>query len=184
MTKSLFILGLLSVVGPLGSGAAFAQGSAPVAVTGEQPGPVRTLGVGIKVGSGMGFIGGDIVINPVEHLSIDLQANHALVGTNRGTASGVGLVPGIQWHFRAGQQSGPYLGAALIYWKLGVDGDKVSATGMAFNIGWEWKGTSGFGIILGGGVAHIMNVSTTTGLKYNGQTTMPSFEFGVRYMFI
>jgi hypothetical protein len=29
-----------------------------------------------------------------------------------------------------------------------------------------------------------MNVSTTTGLKYNGQTTMPSFEFGVCYMFM
>jgi hypothetical protein len=203
MTKLLSIVGLLSVVGPLGSGAAFAQGSVQAAgsqaaetqetsaerppapeVTGEEPAPVRTLGVGYKLGNGMGFVGGDIVINPIEHLSIDLQANYASVGTNRGTATGFALVPGLQGHLLGGQRSGPYLGAAFLYLKMGVDGDSVSATGLAFNVGWEWKWNTGLGIILGGGVAHIMNVSATNGVEYNGKTTMFNLEAGIRYMFL
>lgn len=236
MTKLLSMLGLLSVVSPLGSGAAFAQGSvqaagsqtaaeeqetpgqppvapnagpapvptpanlppaspgyypsAPAArppaveVRGEQPAPVRTLGVGYKIGNGVGFVGGDIVINPIDHLSIDLQANYASIGTSRGTATGFALVPGLQGHLRGGQRSGPYLGAALIYLKMGVDGDSVSATGMAFNVGWEWKWNSGLGIILGCGVGHIMNVSASNGVEYNGKTTMFNLEAGIRYMFL
>jgi hypothetical protein len=235
MTKLLFVLGLLSVVGPLGSGAAFAQGPvqaagsqtpaeaqeaqglAPVAPNAgvapvptpanlpppspgyysptpaerppeveakQEPGPGRTLGFGYKIGNGVGFVGADIVINPVEHLSIDLQANYASVGTSRGTATGFALVPGLQGHLWAGQRSSPYLGAALIYLKMGVDGDSVSLTGMAFNVGWEWKWNSGLGIIVGGGVGHIMNVSATNGVEYNGKTTMFNLEAGIRYMFL
>ena len=225
MTKSLSVLGPLSVVSLLSAGAALAQGSAPVAgapaateaqgvegapntspppappspqyyppataerpptveLSGEQPPPVRKLGIGYKIGNGVGFAGGDIVINPVEHLSIDLQANYASVGTNRGTATGFALAPGLQGHLRAGQQSGPYVGAAFIYLKMGVDGDSVSLTAMAFNVGWEWKWNSGLGIILGGGVGHIMNVSASNGVEYNGKTTMFNLEAGIRYMLL
>jgi hypothetical protein len=156
----------------------------PIDEAGQETGPARRLGIGYKIGNGVGFVGGDIVINPIEHLSIDLQANYASVGTNVGTAKGFALAPGLQGHLWDGQRSGPYLGAALIYLKMGVNGETVTLTGMAFNVGWEWKWQSGLGIILGGGVGHIMNVADTNNVQYNGKTTMFNLEAGVRYMFL
>lgn len=156
----------------------------PADEAGQETGPERKLGIGYKIGNGVGFVGGDIVINPIEHISIDLQANYASVGTNVGTAKGFALAPGLQGHLWAGQRSSPYLGAAFIYLKMGVNGETVSLTGMAFNVGWEWKWQSGLGVILGGGVAHIMNVADTNSVQYNGKTTMFNLEAGVRYMFL
>jgi hypothetical protein len=98
-------------------------------------------------------------------------------------ATGFGFAPGLQGHFRAGQVSGPYVGAAFIYLKMELDGDSVSVAAMAFNAGWEWKWTSGLGIILGGGIGHITSVSANTGIEYNGKRTMFNLESGIRYMF-
>ena len=148
------------------------------------PGPRPTLGIGYKIGNGVGFFGGDIVINPIDHVSLDLQANYASVGTSVGTASGFALVPGLQLHLKARQESSPYIGAAFIYLKLSANNESVSATAAAFNAGYEWKWDSGLGILLGGGVAHMMNVNASNGVTYNGKGTFFNIEFGVRYMFL
>src|SRR5579871_1685874 len=35
--------------------------------------PERKLGVGYKIGNGLGFIGADVILAPVEHLALDAQ---------------------------------------------------------------------------------------------------------------
>jgi hypothetical protein len=156
----------------------------PPLVAPPAPGPRPTLGIGYKIGNGVGLVGGDIVINPINHVSLDLQANYASVATSVGTASGFALVPGLQLHLKARQESSPYIGAAFIYLKLSANDESVSATAAAFNAGYEWKWNSGLGILLGGGVAHMMNVSASNGVTYSGKGTFLNIEFGVRYMFM
>ena len=35
----------------------------------------KHVGVGFKIGNGMGFVGGDLIISPIDHLTLDLQAS-------------------------------------------------------------------------------------------------------------
>jgi hypothetical protein len=165
------------------AGAARAQGEAEAA----PPVVHKHLGVGFKIGNGMGFVGGDILISPIPHLTLDLQASYLSTGVNGGgTASGYGLAPTIQGHLFSGQRSSPYVGVGLLYATLTLDNVTASASGVVGNIGYEWRWTSGLGILLGAGLGHLGTIHATDGVTTidSPGSTHFNIEAGLRYMFL
>ena len=152
-----------------------------------EPPPQKFLGVGFKIGNGMGLVGGDILISPIKHLTLDLQASYLSTGVSGGsTATGYGLAPTVQFHLFPGQVSSPYIGVGLLYATLTLENVTASATGVVGNIGYEWRWTSGLGILLGAGLGHLSTIHAT-----DGTTTIDSpgsthfnIEAGLRYMFL
>src|SRR4051794_1657238 len=57
----------------------------------DPPATSTHLGVGYKIGNGIGFLGGDLIISPIPHLALDLQANTFSVATSSGSAHGYGV---------------------------------------------------------------------------------------------
>jgi hypothetical protein len=161
---------------------------APVLAEQEAEPTVRKhLGVGFKIGNGMGLVGGDILISPIDHLTLDLQASYLSTGVSGGgTATGYGLAPTVQGHLFAGQRSSPYIGVGLLYATLTLDDVTASATGVVGNVGYEWRWTSGLGILLGGGVGHLGNVHATDGVTTidSPGSTHFNIEAGLRFMFL
>jgi hypothetical protein len=150
------------------------------------PPPEKHLGIGYKIGNGWGFLGGDVIISPVDHLSIDLQANTFSYAEPGGTATGYALAPGVQGRLYAGQISSPYLGIGYEYGKLSLNEVNVTLTGFFMNVGYEWRWESGLGILLGGGFNHISGARATNGIDtvdYAGGN-LPNLEAGLRYMFL
>src|SRR5262245_35996733 len=161
--------------------AAMLVGRAAAALADEPP-PHKFLGVGYKIGNGMGVIGGDVIISPIDHLTFDLQANYfAEAG-----AAGYGLVPMLQVHLFSGQVSSPYLGAGVLYATLSMDNVTASATGVVANAGYEWRWASGLGILLGGGINHLGNIHATDGVTTVDAPGVTQFniEAGLRFMFL
>lgn len=75
----------------------------------------KRLGLGYKIGNGLGFVGADVIISPVDHVTLDLQANWFSASGNGATANGYGFAPAVQFHLFKGQVSSPYLGLGYIY---------------------------------------------------------------------
>jgi hypothetical protein len=152
----------------------------------EPPVPEKHLGVGFKIGNGLGFTGADIIIAPVNHLAFDLQANVFSVDTGSGTATGHGFAPAVQGRLFADQVSTPYVGVGLVYATVSLDNVTASATGVFANLGYEWRWGSGIGIILGGGVSHVGNIRATDGVTTIDQSggTHFNLEAGLRFMFL
>jgi len=156
----------------------------------NQPAPdevaSKRLGVGYKIGNGLGVVGGDLIIAPVDHLTLDLQANWFHISSNGTSASGFGIAPSLQLHLFKGQVSSPYLGLGYVYASLTLDGVTASASGGFANVGYEWRWQSGFGILLGGGVAHLGTVRATNGVETveSPGGTFFNLEVGFRYMFL
>ena len=176
---------LFSVV----TSSAFAAGSAtpPAAEPGEatvpeEVAPEKLLGVGYKFGNGIGFAGGDIIVNPLPHLSLDLQV------ACPSDYSGYGVAPSAQFHLFAGRQSTPYVGVGLQYVSLSSGDITSTGTGYFANVGYEWKWLSGLGILAGIGVQHLSTIEATSSTSTStvsvpGGTNL-NLEFGVRYMFL
>jgi hypothetical protein len=146
----------------------------------------KRIGAGYKIGNGLGFVGGDLIIAPVEHLSLDLQANWFSAASGDSSASGYGLAPALQFHLFDGQVSSPYAGVGYIYATLSLDGVTASAQGVFANVGYEWRWDSGFGILLGGGVGHLGAIRATNGVQTveaPGGTHF-NLEVGFRFMFL
>jgi outer membrane protein W len=106
--------------------------------------------------------------------------------TGGGTATGYGLAPTLQGHLFSGQKSSPYIGVGMLYATLTLDNVTASAKGVVANAGYEWRWTSGLGILLGGGVAYLGGIHATDGVT---TVDAPSFthlnlEAGLRYMFL
>jgi hypothetical protein len=146
----------------------------------------RHVGVGYKIGNGLGFVGADLLVEPVEHLTFDLQANWFSASSNGDTATGFGLAPAVQFHFKGGQVSSAYVGAGYLYARLALNDVVASAQGGFFNAGYEWRWTNGLGILLGGGIAHLTSVHATDGINTveTKGGTFPNLEVGVRYLFL
>jgi hypothetical protein len=145
----------------------------------------KRLGVGYKIGNGLGFVGGDVIISPIDHVTLDLQANWFSASSNGTTANGYGIAPAVQFHLFKGQVSSPYLGLGYVYAALTLDSVTASASGGFANIGYEWRWPSGIGILLGGGVGYLGKVSATNGVETveaPGGTHF-NLETGLRYMF-
>jgi hypothetical protein len=150
-----------------------------------QPAPPvaeKKLGVGFKMGNGLGLLGADVIVAPVEHLALDASIEYQSVGG----ATGVGFVAEVQGRLYGGQQSTPYLGLGVLHDTLTLGSDSKSVNGFVANIGWEWRWDPGLGILLGGGIANHPELTVFNGLE--GVTKaggwQPNIEFGVRWMFL
>jgi hypothetical protein len=174
---------------PDAAGAAPDPAAAPVATVATAPSEDarKRLGVGYKIGNGLGFVGGDVIINIVDHLSLDLQAHRLSFDAGPdGTATGWGLGAEAQLFLKAGQVSSPYLGLGLATAHLSLQDVTGSATGYFANLGYEFRWSWGLGILLGAGAGYIgsvhatspeASISTSGGAYFN-------IEGGLRYMFL
>jgi hypothetical protein len=144
------------------------------------------LGIGYKVGNGLGFLGADLIIAPVEHLAFDLQVNYFSISEPQGTASGYGFAPAVQGRLYGGQRSTPYAGFGLAHISLSLDTVTASGTALFGNVGYEWRWSTGAGILLGGGLAHLGTISATDGVTTitDKGGWFPNLEAGFRFMFL
>jgi hypothetical protein len=144
------------------------------------------LGLGYKIGNGLGFAGTDLIISPATHLVFDLQANVFSAATDNGTAQGYGLAPAVQAYFNDPGVSTPYVGAGFVYAALSLNNIKASASGAFFNAGYEWKWNWGMGILLGAGVCYLGSIEATNGYNTISQSGGAHFniESSLRFMFL
>jgi hypothetical protein len=131
-------------------------------------------------------VGGDIIVSPVPHLALDLQASTFSVSSPSGTARGYGLAPAVHLYLREPGVSTPYVAVGYLYGHLDLDNVTASLNGYFVNAGWEWKWTSGFAIILGGGASYFASVTATDGVTTIHEDGGVHFnlELGLRFMFL
>jgi hypothetical protein len=152
--------------------------------------PEKHIGVGYKIGNGLGFTGADLIIAPIGHVALDLQANYVSVDVSDGfttrTATGYGLAPSLQGRLYEGQVNTPYLGVGFLRVSLSLDSVTASGNGYFVNGGYEWRWDSGLGVLLGAGVAHINSVHATDGVTTINDAGFTRFnlEVGLRFMFL
>lgn len=179
--RKLLVSAIMMVAVVASSGPTFAQNqqSAP-------PVARKRMGVGYKIGNGLGFVGGDLIIAPIPHLTLDLQANWFSMSSGSSSATGYGLAPSVQGHLFDGQVSSPYAGLGYVYATLSLDGVTASAQGVFANLGYEWRWESGLGILLGGGVGQLGAINATNGVETISSPggTHFNLEVGLRYMFL
>jgi len=179
-------LSVLAMVGALAYALpARAQNEPPPAPPADRV-VMKRLGAGYKIGNGLGFVGADLIISPVEHLTLDLQVNWFSASSGGERASGYGVAPSVQFHLFKGQVSSPYLGIGFLHASLSLGNATASASGAFGNVGYEWRWESGIGILLGAGVARLGTVSATNGIDtvHVPGGTHFNLEVGVRYMFL
>ena len=98
----------------------------------------------------------------------------------------MGLAPMLQVYFNDPGQSTLYLGVGWIHASASLQNINASVSGFAANIGYEWKWQSGFGVLLGGGVAILGNATATDGtntVSISGGVH-PNLEVSFRFMLI
>jgi hypothetical protein len=147
------------------------------------------IGVGYKIGNGLGFVGADVVGRYIPHVAIDLQANYVSVSVGQPngsalTASGYGFAPMVQAQWKTIGHT-PYLGVGLVYAHESLEGATASATGFLLNAGYEWRFASGVGVLVGGGIDDLGTIhatSPTATLDAPGGVLF-NLEAGVRYFF-
>jgi hypothetical protein len=106
----------------------------------------KHVGLGYKIGNGLGFVGADLIISPIDHVTLDLQANWFSASSGGTTANGYGVAPAVQFHLFKGQVSSPYLGLGYLYATLTLDSVTASASGGFANVGYEWRWQSGISL--------------------------------------
>jgi hypothetical protein len=148
------------------------------------PPPVaeKKLGVGYKIGNGLGFIGADVIIAPVEHVALDAQVNYL---SNDG-ATGTGFAAVLQGRLYGNQRSTPYLGLGFVHASLTLGSQTGSLSGVLANLGYEWRWNEGLGILLGGGIAHVPSFRVSDGVRTVDDKGgwLPNVFFGIRYLFL
>lgn len=167
--------------------ASLAAAESPAPGAPEPPAPSKRLGVGYKLGNGIGFLGADLIVNVVDHVGLDLHGAYFSVETSGGeSGTGYAFAPAVHGELFTGQRSTPYLALGMQYAHLTVGDAAGSGFGGFANIGYEWKWKSGFGIQLGGGVQYLQKVEATSGnlMLMTGGKVNPNIEFGLRYMFL
>jgi hypothetical protein len=154
----------------------------------------RKLGVGYKVGNGIGFEGGDLIYRAFPHVSFELQIGYygekdTLPDGSGVTFTGVGFAPAVHAQFRATGHT-PYLSAGLMYMRLDAHHEGESAvgsgTGFFVNAGYEWRFASGLGILVGGGVGDVVSLhfeDSEVSASKTPNDVYFNIEGGVRYYF-
>jgi hypothetical protein len=151
----------------------------------DPPASATHLGIGYKIGNGLGFVGADVIVSPAPHLAFDLQASRFTASSGDGTtATGFGLAPALHLYLREPGVSTPYLSLGYVYATLNLNGVTASVHGAFLNAGYEWKWSNGLAIIVGGGAVVLANVNATNGIdsiSYSGGWHL-NIEAGLRYM--
>ena len=175
--KRLAICSLLGALLTVGAGRAQAEETDP-----------HPVGVGYKVGNGLGVIGADVLLRLVPHVVFDLQANYVSVAESvygaSQTVTGYGLAPTVQFQLKPIGHT-PYLGIGMVYVHESLNNVTASATGLLINAGYEWRFASGVGVLVGGGIDDLGKVSATNGTTTISQPggVLFNLEIGVRYYF-
>jgi hypothetical protein len=141
----------------------------------------RKIGVGYKLGNGIGFAGGDVILRLLPHVVVDVQASYA----SWGDASGFGIAPTVQIDLKTIGHT-PYLGAGLVYAEMSNAVARADVTGLVANAGYEWRFASGLGLMAGAGVQDVGSVHAQSGANsLDGPDIGVHFnlEAGVRYFF-
>src|SRR5438445_8888053 len=81
----------------------------------EDPATNTHVGIGYKVGNGLGLLGLDAIVSPVPHIAFDLQFSLFSGSTTAGTAVGIGWAPMFQLYFNDPGRSTAYLGVGWIH---------------------------------------------------------------------
>ena len=169
---------LLGVVLTIGVGRAQAEETDP-----------HPVGVGYKIGNGLGVLGADLLLRLVPHVVFDLQANYVslseqVYGGSTQSVTGYGLAPTVQFQLKPIGHT-PYLGIGMVYVHEALNQVTASATGLLVNAGYEWRFASGVGVLVGGGIADVGKISATDGTTTIEQTggVLFNLEIGVRYYF-
>jgi len=115
----------------------------------------------------------------MRHLEVDVQ-----VAWFSEFDTGIAFAPAVQGYLYE-RGSSPYVGVGFQYVYLTWKDVTASGFGYFANVGYEWKWKSGLGILVGGGVQHLQNISATDGATSisTGGDTGPNLEFGLRYRF-
>jgi hypothetical protein len=149
----------------------------------------HTVGIGYKIGNGLGLAGADLILRLFPHVVFDLQANYYSASTTTSDGStqsvtGYGFAPTVQFQLKSIGHT-PYLGVGLVYVHESFQGATASATGFLLNAGYEWRFASGVGVLVGGGIDDLGSVHATNGtstLDVPGAVLF-NIEAGVRYYF-
>jgi hypothetical protein len=149
----------------------------------------HVVGVGYKIGNGIGFLGADVILRVLPHVVLDLQANYVSVsesvdGGPDQTATGYGFAPTVQFQLKPIGHT-PYLGIGLVYVHESLNDATASATGLLLNLGYEWRFASGVGVLVGAGMDDLGTLSATNGTTTIHQSggVLFNLEAGVRYYF-
>jgi hypothetical protein len=155
-----------------------------VAPPADPPASATHVGIGYKIGNGLGFVGGDLIVSPAPHVALDLQVNRFNVSTSDGTAKGYGLAPALQLYLRPPGVSTPYMSLGYVYATVTLDNVHAAAKGGFANAGYEWKWTNGLAIIVGGGVVVLGEVTATDGVTtiHTSGGFGVNIEAGLRFM--
>jgi hypothetical protein len=152
----------------------------------------QPLGIGYKIGNGIGVVGGDVIVRAIPYVALDLQANYLSISqTDQGTgttvtASGYGFAPTVQGQLKPVGHT-PYLGLGFAYAHLTLGGTSGSVSALLVNAGYEWRWASGVGLLVGGGIqdigsVHLMSADGSSSISESGGVHF-NLEAGVRYYF-
>lgn len=180
----------LLMAASLATSTAFAEAppaAAPSAVAAADSAPSlpHRMGLGYKVGNGLGFVGGELVVGLLPRLAVGLQANYiSVAAADDRTAKGFGIAPFVTGRLHD-PGSTPYLSVGYVYAALSLGDVKSNASGTFANLGWEWTWRSGLALALGGGVSYLGDIEATDGLitvRRKGGVHA-NLEASLRYMF-
>ena len=153
----------------------------------------RTIAVGYKIGNGLGFAGGDVVVRAWPHVSFDLQTNYISASDtsygNTLTLSGVGLAPALHVELKPVGHT-PYVSVGALYLRFSVHDDinsgTGSATGFVANAGYEWRFASHVGVLVGAGISDLLTLhgdTSAASFTYRPDKVFFNIESGLRYFF-
>jgi hypothetical protein len=148
----------------------------------EAPRRDPLVGVGFHAGNFIGPLAFEVIIRPLPHIALDLQAGYWSSDID---AHGLAVAPQLQWEFRRGWRSTPYAGLAFRYEEDWLDGVSATSKGGFLVGGWQFRWQSGFGVLLGGGVLYMTSVALNTpgASHWASGGWFGTYEVGVRYFF-
>lgn len=160
-------------------GAENTTGSQPTILEVHPREPV--VGLGYHAGNFIGPLAFDIIVRPLPHIALDVQAGYSREGVTTGR---LGLAPHLQWEFWRGPRT-PYLGLAYRFEKVWVDEASATSTGGFLIGGWQMRWRSGLGILFGVGVLYktAVNIRTASATYYSSGGFFGTYEIGLRYFF-
>jgi hypothetical protein len=142
----------------------------------------RIVGVGYHAGNFIGPLAFDVILRPLPHLAVDVQAG---VSSSEIGVHTLAVAPQLQWELRRGWRSTPYVGLGYRYEEDRLDGVTATSKGGFLVGGWQFRWQSGFGVLLGAGVLYMTPIalSTPVGSTWSSGGWFGTYEVGVRYFF-
>src|SRR3954463_13513579 len=119
------------------------------AATGKEQAPVGSttvprsdpiFGVGLHPGNYLGPLAFEVILRPVRHVALNVQAWTEDLSTRR-----IAVAPEIQWEVQTGPST-PYVGLLFRYERDAAEAQQASSRGGGMTAGWQWRWPSGLGL--------------------------------------